>query len=111
MAGVSKEAQEKIQRIQLIEQNAQALLLQKQQFQSQLFETESALKELKTAPKAYKIIGNIMVAADTGALAKELGERKEIVELRIASLDKQEQQLKDKAKALQEDIMKELQRK
>ena len=110
MAGVSKEAQEKLQRIQLMEQNAQAILMQKQQFQSQLFEAESALKELKTAPKAYKIIGNIMVATDKDALAKELSERKEVLELRVASLEKQEQQLKDKAKQLQEDIMKELKR-
>jgi prefoldin beta subunit len=110
MAGVSKEAQEKLQRIQLMEQNSQALLMQKQQFQGQLFETESALKELKASPKAYKIIGNIMVAADKDALAKELGERKEVLDLRLASLEKQEQQLKEKAKQLQEEIMKELKR-
>jgi prefoldin beta subunit len=110
MAAVSKEAQEKLQRIQLMEQNAQALMMQKQQFQGQLFETESALKELKASPTAFKIIGNIMVASDKDVMLKELGERKEVMELRLAAIEKQEQQIKDKAKALQEDIMKELKR-
>ena len=102
---VSKESQEKIGRLQLIEQNLQNFLAQKQQFQTQLFEVESALKELDASSEAYKIVGNLMVKSDKGALQKDLQQRKEIAELRVKSLEKQEQQLKDKAESLRKEVM------
>jgi len=100
-----KETTEKIGRLQMMEQNLQAMMMQKQQFQSQLFELESALKEIEKTDKAYKIVGNIMVSAAKEDLKKDLGQKKEIVELRLATIEKQEKQFKDKAKKLQEDIM------
>ncbi len=102
---VNQDTQEKIQRLQLIEQNLQNFLAQKQQFQSQLFELENALKELETTSQAYKIIGNIMIASNKEDLKKDLGQKKEITELRISSIEKQEKQLKDKAKKIQEEVM------
>jgi prefoldin beta subunit len=102
---IPKDAQEKIQRMQIIEQNLQQLLMQKQQFQSQLFELESALKELEGTKQAYKIVGNIMVAAEKEDLKKDVLQKKEIAELRVSSIEKQEQQLKDRAKKLQEEIL------
>ena len=59
-----KETEQKIQQLQLYEQSVQNILLQKQQFQSQISEIDSALKELETATASYRIIGNIMVNAD-----------------------------------------------
>ena len=44
---VSKETEQKIQQLQLIEQSMQQFLMQKQSFQTQLVEIESALKELE----------------------------------------------------------------
>ena len=105
MAAASEDAQEKIQRLTLIEQNLQQLLHQKQQFSAQQFEIESAEKELKDAPNAYKIIGNIMVQRPLEDLRKDLGQRKEIIDLRLASIEKQEVALKEKAKKLQEDVL------
>lgn len=102
---VNQDTQEKIQRLQMIEQNLQNFMAQKQQFQSQLFELENALKELGTTSQAYKIIGNIMVASDKEALTKDLEQKKEIAELRISSIEKQEKQLKEKAKKIQEEVM------
>jgi len=102
---VNQDTQEKIQRLQMIEQNLQNFMAQKQQFQSQLFELENALKELGTTSQAYKIIGNIMVASDKEALTKDLEQKKEIAELRISSIEKQEKQLKEKAKNIQEEVM------
>lgn len=80
-----------------MEHNIHALAMQKQQFQSQLFETEGALKELANTTQAYKIIGGIMVAADKQALIKELEGRKELLDIRLQSIEKQEKQLKAKA--------------
>ncbi len=42
-----KNTEEKMQQLQMIEQNMQQTLSQKQQFQMQLMEIDSALKEIK----------------------------------------------------------------
>lgn len=102
---MTKETQEKIGQLQLIEQNLQNLLAQRQQFQAQLLEIDSALKEIKTSEKAYKIIGNIMVSSDKGSLEKDLKEKKDMMDIRIKALEKQEQQLKEKAQKIQQEVM------
>ena len=51
----------KIQQLQMIEQSLQSNLVQKQGFQAQLMEMESAISEIKKSGKtAYKIIGNVI---------------------------------------------------
>jgi len=100
-----KETKESLSRLQMMEQNLQNLGMQKQQFSTQLFEIDSALKELDKTETAYKIVGNIMVSAKKDSLTKELGQRKEIVELRIKNLEKQENKIRDQAKSLQEEVM------
>ncbi len=102
---MTKETQEKIGQLQLIEQNLQNLLAQKQQFQSQMIEIDSALKEIKTSKEAYKIVGNIMVSSDKESLEKDLKEKKEMVDIRIKALEKQEKQLKEKAQKIQQEVM------
>ena len=94
-----------MQRIQLLEQNIQAVNMQKQQFQTQLFEIDGALKEISTSPVAYKIIGGLMMATDKDTLTKELSSKKELLELRIQTLEKQEKQLKERSKKVQDDVM------
>jgi prefoldin beta subunit len=74
------------------EQQLQHILFQRQQFSAQLLEIESALEELKEAKTAYKIVGNIMVGATPTDLVKDLEERKELIALRLKSIDKQEEQ-------------------
>lgn len=108
---VEKETEKKISQLQMMEQGMQSFLLQKQQFQAQLVEVESALKELEKAKEAYKIVGNIMVRSDKDELEKDLKKKKEIVELRIKTLEKQESQIKEKASAVQAEVIKELKEK
>ena len=102
---MTKETQEKIGQLQLIEQNMQNMMAQKQQFQAQMVEIESALKELKNSKTAYKIVGNIMVSSDRESLEKDLNEKKEMMELRIKALEKQEEQVKEKAQKIQQEVM------
>ena len=99
------EDEQKINQLQLLEQNIQNLSLQRQQFQAQLIEIENALKELETTTEAYKIISNIMVLTKKEDLTKELKQRKEVTEIRIKNLEKQEEQLRSKAKDLQKEIL------
>lgn len=106
MVEISKETEEKIAQLQLYEQSLQNILIQKQQFQSQSLEIESALKELEATKEAYKIVGNIMVSSKKEDLKKDLESKKEVVSLRIKALEKQENQIREKAKKLQEEVSK-----
>ncbi len=101
-------AEQKISQLQMFEQGLQSFLQQKQQFQGQMMEIESALEELTGAKEAYKIVGNIMVKTDKDELQKDLGSKKEMLEIRIRAIEKQESQLKEKAKKLQEEVLQQL---
>ncbi len=102
---VSKETEQKIGQLQMFEQSLQSFLGQKQQFQIQLVEIESALNELDNTDKAYKIVGNIMVEADKDELKADLQSKKEILELRIKTMEKQESQVRERASKLQSEIL------
>ena len=105
---VSKETEQKIGQLQMFEQSMQNFLGQKQQFQVQLVEIESALSELDNTEKAYKIVGNIMVEADKKDLKADLQSKKEMLELRIKTMERQEAQVREKASKLQSEILKKI---
>jgi len=109
MKDLPKETQSQIMQLQLIEQNMQNFLAQKQTFQTQLLEVENALKQLeKTKETPYKIVGPIMIATDKDKLKKELKEKEETLNLRVKNLEKQEEKLKEKADILQKDVLKKI---
>jgi prefoldin beta subunit len=105
---MEKDTEKKIGQLQMMEQSLNTFLMQKQQLQAQLIELESALKEIKDTDNAYKIIGNIMVKTNKEELEKDLKSKKDAVDLRIKALEKQENQIKEKSKTLQEEVMKKL---
>jgi len=98
-----EESEEKIAQLQLLEQNMQNFLMQKQQFQMQLTEVSSALDNLKNAKKSYKIVANIMIDADKEVLEKELNQKKEMLEIRIKNLEKQEESIREKSQRIQKE--------
>jgi|TARA_B100001964_G_C14199608_1_gene585113 prefoldin beta subunit len=108
MADVSKESEQKISQLQMLEQSMQNLLMQKQQFQLQQVEIESALKELENVDEAYKIVGNIMVLSKKNDLKSDLESKKEVIGLRIKNMEKQESQVREKASKLQSEVLKEM---
>ena len=108
MPDVPPELQEKINKLSMMEQSLQQFLTKKQTFQSQLIEIESALGELKKTDKAYKIIGNVMVSADKEDMIKDLTEKKETVGLRIKTLEKQEEKMRNETSELQAEVMKKM---
>jgi len=105
---MNSQTQEKVGQIQLLEQNMQQILAQKHAYQTQLFETETAIAEIAKTTKPYKIIGNIMVESDKEELKKELEQKKSIIEIRMQTIEKQENQIKERTKKIQEEVMKEL---
>ncbi len=105
---MEKETQEKIQQLQLMEQSLQNLLGQKQQFQSQMTDIESAVDEISRSKTCYKIVGGVMVEKSKENLTEELKNKREMMEIRIKSLEKQEESTREKAKKLQEEVLKEM---
>ena len=106
---IPKEAEQKIFQLQMLEQNIQTLSIQRQNFQAQLLELNNAFGELKkTEDKVYKVIGGIMVLSKKADIEKELKSKKEMLELRVKSLESQEKKFKTKAEEIQKDVLKKL---
>lgn len=103
--------EEKVNKLSALEQNVQYLSNQKQNFNTQLIEVESALNELESSEDAYKIIGTIMVKIDKIKLKKELEEKKEILDIRIKSIEKQEKHLKEKSNKIRDEVLKSMENK
>lgn len=105
---MDNQMQEKIGQIQLIQQNLENFGMQKQQFQVQQTEIETALLEIKNTNTAYKIVGNIMVLTDKEKLRKDLEEKNEMLTIRVNTIEKQEDKLRSKFEELQQEVMKSL---
>tara|TARA_Y100000310_G_C20029793_1_gene511261 strand:- start:61 stop:444 length:384 start_codon:yes stop_codon:yes gene_type:complete len=99
-----------MQQLQLTQQNLENIMMQKQQIRSQLVELESALTELNTTDKAYKIIGKIMIASSKDDLIKDLEEKKEVAEVRLKNFNSQEEKLKKNLEEFQQKVMEEMQK-
>lgn len=103
---ITPETEKKLQQLQVFEQNLQALQAQRQALQLQMSEIDSALEELNHTDKAYKIVSTIMVASEIPQLKKDLESKKEVLQLRIKTMEKQEKSTKERASALQDEVLK-----
>jgi prefoldin beta subunit len=95
---------EQLARYEQLQQNLQAILVQKQQVDLEATEVGKALEELRKASDSdavYKSAGNILVRAKKDELIKELDERKELSSTRSAVLAKQEQRVRESVKELE----------
>jgi len=102
-----KDQNESIQEMQLLEQNLQNLILQKQAFSMELSETQSALKEIENADDdVFKIIGQLMIKTDKSKTKEELSDKERIINMRVKTIEKQEKSLTEKLEELREEIMK-----
>jgi prefoldin beta subunit len=106
---VSKENTQKIQEMQIAEQSIQNLLVQKQVFQLELAETNNALEELKKSEgDTFKIVGNLMIKTNKADLEKELTRKKDLINLRIKSMEKQEKNLGEQLTKTRDEVLKKL---
>ncbi|MFT4309812.1 MAG: prefoldin subunit [Candidatus Woesearchaeota archaeon] len=95
-----------LKKIQEAEQSMQSMLQQKQAFLGQKAEVEEAIAELESSDVAYQIIANIMVRKDSKSILDNLNDQKELISLRIKSIEGQEEKLKEQIKEYQESVMK-----
>jgi len=101
---ITPEAQQILIDLQNFQQQMQTVLIQKESLNLQSGEIEKALEELKkaTTEDVYKAVGPILIKSTKKDLEEELGEKKETLDLRLKSLQKQEDRLKERLKESQE---------
>ena len=98
---------EQLSRLQQLQQNLQAIMMQKQQVEIEIVETDRALEELKkigTDDIVYKSAGPLLIKSKKEDLLKELGEKKELSNTRVMVLTKQETRVKDNLKEVENKI-------
>ena len=103
--------QERLLRLQQLQQTLQSILQQKQQVDMEKSEVDQTIAELqKTAYDAviYKAIGSLLVKAEKPKVNEDLIERKELLDTRSTVLARQEErirsQIKESQTKLQEDL-------
>ena len=96
-----------IAQFQQVQQQAQALTVQKQQLEIGLHETEQALEELdklEEGATVYKSVGGIMIKAGRDDVKKELAERKETLDLRIKTIERQEGRVVERLREMRDKL-------
>lgn len=105
------QVQERLLRLQQLQQTLQSVLAQKQQVELEMSEIDQASTELqKLADDAvvYKATGSLMIRAEKTKMIAELSERKDLLSTRVTILAKQEERLRSQLKELQTKLQQDL---
>ena len=99
VSSLPPQIQERLVKMQRLQQTLQSILAQKQQVEVESSETEQALGELQKMTDdavIYKAMGTILVKMVT-----ELTERKDLLSTRVTVLGKQEERLRNQLKDIE----------
>jgi prefoldin beta subunit len=99
--------QEQLARLQQLQQSLQVIVAQRQQVELELSDTQRAMEELqKLSDDAtiYKSIGAILAKKDKASVLHELTERKELLNVRVSVLSKQEEKTREKLREVQQQL-------
>ena len=103
--------QQRLLRLQQLQQTFQSIAAQKQQVELELTELEQALTEVQKLEKGatiYKTIGSILVKKEKDKIITDLNERKELLTMRVTVLGKQDERLRSQLKDLQTKLQQDL---
>jgi prefoldin beta subunit len=98
---------EQLTRLQQLQQNLQAILMQKQQLEAESIEIEKATEELKKSEQdevVYKSVGPLLIKTKKDDTLKELDEKKDLSNTRLVVLGKQETRVKENLKEVENKI-------
>lgn len=100
---VAEDDRKFLEQFQALQQQLQAILIQKENLKLQMLEIDKAVEELEASKgtKAYKIVGPVMVQKDIKKLKAELKERKDNFDLRTKTLEKAEERITKKLKDME----------
>jgi prefoldin beta subunit len=105
------QVQERLLRMQQLQQTLQSVLSQKQQVEMELSEigqASSEVEKLTDDAVIYKSAGSLMIRAQKANVASDLTERKELLNTRVTVLTKQEERLRGQLKDLQTKLQQDL---
>ena len=103
--------QERLLRLQQLQQTLQSILVQKQHVELELTEIEQTQSELqKMAEDAiiYKAVGSLLVKSEKAKITSDLNDRKELLNVRASVLGKQEERLRGQLKDIQTKLQQDL---
>jgi len=103
---ITPETQQILMELQAYQQQMQTVLIQKETLNIQNMEIDKALEELGKIKDedVFKAVGPILIKSDKEKLKKELSEKKETIDLRLKSLQKQENRMKEKLEESQKKL-------
>lgn len=103
--------QERLLRLQQLQQTLQSIMAQKQQVEMEKVEVEQTVAELaKTADDAviYKTAGSLLIKAEKTKVNEDLNERKSLLETRSTVIARQEERVKAQVKEIQTKLQEDL---
>jgi prefoldin beta subunit len=103
--------QERLLRLQQLQQTLQSILGQKQQVELEVTEIDQAMDELQKLTDdavIYKAAGTLLMKSERPKVMTELSERKEILNTRATILAKQEERLRGQLKDIQARLQQDL---
>lgn len=105
-----EETRAAIQEIQILEHNFEQLMQQKHMFNMEISETDLALKELESASgDVFKLVGSqVIIKTTKEKLSSDLNHKKELLNLRMKTMDSQEKEFADRIEELRQQIMKKI---
>lgn len=111
VSGLPPQVQERLLRLQQLQQTLQSIMAQKQQVELELSETNQASTEVEKLTDdavIYKATGSLMIKAEKTKIITELAERKDLLNTRVTILGKQEERVRSQLKELQTKLQQDL---
>jgi len=111
LSGLPPQVQERLLRLQQLQQTLSSILGQKQQVELEIAEIDQAnteLQKLGDDATIYKATGSLMIKTEKTKVATELTERKDLLNTRATIVTKQEERLRSQIKEVQTKLQQDL---
>ena len=108
---IPPEAQQTLEELQTLQEQAQQVVVQKNEAERTLRESEHALEALEDVdPDAtmYQEVGSLLLETDHATASEELEDRVQKLEIRVETLKKQEDRVQSQFESLQSDLREKL---
>ncbi len=110
MQNIPENIQQELMQFQQLQSQYQIIVSQLQSLKIEMTETDVALNELSKTenPVVYKSIGSILVKSEKPDILDDLNKKKESIDIRIKTIEKQEDRVKKKLEEMQKNLQKAL---
>ena len=111
LSGLPPQVQERLLRLQQLQQTLNSILGQKQQVELEIAEIDQAnteLQKLGDDATIYKATGSLMIKTEKTKVTTELTERKDLLNTRVTIVTKQEERLRSQIKEVQTKLQQDL---